>query len=56
MQNNLKIYIELDQYINKIDIAENEIRSVALFFFENTHKSIIKRLESKNKASCITII
>ncbi len=54
LQNNLKINIELEQLINMIDIAENEIRSAA-FFFDTAQKrlkeSIIKRLESKNNRS-----
>ncbi|WP_210373132.1 P12 family lipoprotein, partial [Borreliella bavariensis] len=49
LQNELnKQHIELDQLINKIDMAENEIRSSA-FFFDSAQKrlkeSIIKRLE-----------
>ncbi|OJH14667.1 hypothetical protein ER70_07310, partial (plasmid) [Borreliella bissettiae] len=51
LQNNLNIDTELEQLINMIDIAENEISSAA-FLFENAQKrlkeSIIKRLESKN--------
>ncbi|WKD00288.1 P12 family lipoprotein [Borreliella bissettiae] len=51
LQNNLNIHTELEQLINMIDIAENEISSAA-FLFENAQKrlkeSIIKRLESKN--------
>ncbi len=54
LQNNLKIEIELEQLINIINIAENEIRSAA-FFFDTAQKmlkeSIIKRLESKNNRS-----
>ncbi len=55
LQNELnKQHIELDQLINKIDMAENEIRSAA-FFFDSAQKrlkeSIIKRLESKKNAS-----
>ncbi|MCD2392268.1 P12 family lipoprotein [Borreliella burgdorferi] len=54
LQNNLKINIELEQLINMIDMAENEISSAALFF-DNAQKrlkeSIIKRLESKNNRS-----
>ncbi len=54
LQNNLKIDSELEQLINMIDMAENEISSAA-FFFDNAQKrlkeSIIKRLESKNNRS-----
>ncbi|PRR18363.1 P12 family lipoprotein, partial [Borreliella burgdorferi] len=54
LQNNLKIDSELEQLINMIDMAENEISSAALFF-DNAQKrlkeSIIKRLESKNNKS-----
>ncbi|WP_421115292.1 P12 family lipoprotein [Borreliella valaisiana] len=55
LQNELnKQHIELDQLINKVDMAENEIRSAA-FFFDSAQKrlkeSIIKRLESKKNAS-----
>ncbi|SCW39455.1 hypothetical protein SAMN02983004_00912 [Borreliella japonica] len=55
LQNELnKQHIELDQLINKIDMAENEMRSAA-FFFDSAQKrlkeSIIKRLESKKNAS-----
>ncbi|WP_215540857.1 P12 family lipoprotein [Borreliella bavariensis] len=49
-----KQHIELDQLINKINMAENEIRSAA-FFFDSAQKrlkeSIIKRLERKKNAS-----
>ncbi len=55
LQNELnKQHIELDQLINKIDIAENEIRSAAAFYNkaqERLKESIIKRLESKKNAS-----
>lgn len=57
LQNELnKQHIELDQLINKIDMAENEIRSSACFsFFDSAQKrlkeSIIKRLESKKNTS-----
>lgn len=54
LQNQLRIDIELDNLINKIDIAENEIRSLAFFFDDaqkNLKESIIKRLESKSKES-----
>lgn len=55
LQNELnKQHIELDQLIDKIDIAENEIRSSA-FFFDSAQKrlkeGIIKRLESKKNTS-----
>ncbi|AJY73048.1 P12 family lipoprotein [Borreliella afzelii] len=54
LQNQLRIDIELDNLINKIDIAGNEIRSSA-FFFDDSQKNLkesnIKRLESKSKAS-----
>lgn len=61
LQNELnKQHIELDQLINKIDMAENEIRSSASFFDsaqKRLKESIIKRLESKkNNILCITII
>lgn len=32
LQNELKIGIEFDEFINKIDIAEQEIRSEAFYF------------------------
>ncbi len=54
LQNELKIGFEFDEFINKIDMAEQEIRSAALFFDiaqKSLEESIIKRLESKNKAS-----
>ncbi|WP_420025302.1 P12 family lipoprotein (plasmid) [Borreliella yangtzensis] len=53
--NKLKTGIFLDELINnKIDIAEQEIRSASLFFDsaqESLKEGIIKRLDSKNKAS-----
>lgn len=55
LQNELnKQHIELDQLINKIDMAENEIRSSASFFDsaqKRLKESIIKRLESKKNTS-----
>ncbi|WP_418885542.1 P12 family lipoprotein [Borreliella tanukii] len=55
VQNELnKQHIELDQLINKIDMAENEISSAAIFFDsaqKRLKESIIKRLESKKNAS-----
>ncbi|APS99298.1 hypothetical protein Bmayo_04565 (plasmid) [Borreliella mayonii] len=51
LQNNLKIDIKLEKLLNNIDIAENIIRSAALFFDsaqKRLKESIIKRLESKN--------
>ncbi|WP_210360208.1 P12 family lipoprotein [Borreliella garinii] len=55
LQNELnKQHVELDQLINKIDMAENEIRSSASFFDsaqKRLKESIIKRLESKKNTS-----
>ncbi|WP_419262405.1 P12 family lipoprotein [Borreliella afzelii] len=56
LQNQLRIDIKLDNLINKIDIAGNEIRLVAFFFGDAQKKlkeSIIKRLESKKQGSCV---
>ncbi|WP_425337156.1 P12 family lipoprotein [Borreliella tanukii] len=57
VQNELnKQHIELDQLINKIDMAENEISSAAIFFDsaqKRLKESIIKRLESKKNASYV---
>ncbi|WP_215536053.1 P12 family lipoprotein [Borreliella bavariensis] len=53
-EDNLKIDSELEKLINKINIAENEIISAALFFDKankRLEESIIKRLESRNKRS-----
>ncbi|AJY73052.1 P12 family lipoprotein [Borreliella afzelii] len=53
-EDNLKIDSELEKLINKINIAENEIISAALFFDKANKRlkeSIIKRLESRNKRS-----
>ncbi len=52
LQNQLRIDIKLDNLINKIDIAGNEIKSMVFFLGDAQKKlkeSIIKRLESKKK-------
>ncbi|WKC76672.1 P12 family lipoprotein [Borreliella valaisiana] len=54
MQNNLKIDLELENLINKIDIATQEIESAAVFFNkaqESLKESIIKRLKNNNRVS-----
>lgn len=54
LQNNLKIDLELENLINKIDIATQEIESAAVFFNkaqESLKESIIKRLKNKNRVS-----
>lgn len=54
LQNNLKIDLELENLINKIDIATQEIESAAVFFNkaqESLKESIIKRLKNKNRIS-----
>ncbi len=54
MQNNLKIDLELEALINKINIATQEIESAAVFFNkaqESLKESIIKRLKNKNRVS-----
>ncbi|WP_151060768.1 P12 family lipoprotein [Borreliella turdi] len=55
LQNNLKMGDELDEIMSCINIAEQEIRSAALFFDEakeNLKEGIIKRLEkSENRAA-----
>ncbi|WP_330529058.1 P12 family lipoprotein [Borreliella valaisiana] len=54
LQNNLKIDLELENLINKIDIATQEIESAAVFFNkaqESLKESIIKRLKNNNRVS-----
>ncbi len=54
LQNNLKIDLELENLINEIDIATQEIESAAVFFNkaqESLKESIIKRLKNKNRVS-----
>lgn len=54
LQNNLKIDLELEALINKINIATQEIESAAVFFNkaqESLKESIIKRLKNKNRVS-----
>lgn len=54
LQNNLKMDLELETLINKIDIATQEIESAAVFFNkaqESLKESIIKRLKNKNRVS-----
>ncbi|WP_215540932.1 P12 family lipoprotein [Borreliella bavariensis] len=56
LQNNLKIDLELENLINKIDIATQEIESADVFFNkaqESLKESIIKRLKNKNRASYV---
>lgn len=54
LQNNLKIDLELETLINKINIATQEIESAAVFFNkaqESLKEGIIKRLKNKNRVS-----
>ncbi|WKC75627.1 P12 family lipoprotein [Borreliella yangtzensis] len=54
LQNNLKIDLELENLINKIDIATQEIESAAVFFNkaqESLKESIITRLKNRNRVS-----
>lgn len=54
LQNNLKIDLKLENLINEIDIATQEIESAAVFFNkaqESLKESIIKRLKNKNRVS-----
>ncbi|WP_418906240.1 P12 family lipoprotein (plasmid) [Borreliella tanukii] len=54
LQNDLKIDIELEKLIYEIDIAKQNIESVAAFYNkaqESLKESIIKRLENNNRVS-----